>query len=44
MAAVPLVNMPPPRLSHSTSAAVGKFWPIHIKNISTTPTVKAKLI
>ena len=36
--------MPPPALNHSTSAAVGKFCPIQIRNISTTPRVKAKLM
>ena len=35
--------MPPPILNQVTSALVGKFCPIHIRNISTTPMVKAKL-
>ena len=36
-------NMPPPVLNHSTSARVGRLRATHIKNISTTPMVKAKL-
>ena len=38
-----LLPIPPPALNQAESAAVGKFCPIHIKNISTTPMVKAKL-
>src|SRR5215813_8289946 len=37
-------SLPPPRLSHSILARVGKLPATHIKNINTTPIVNGKLI